>query len=446
MTPLRFRSVLSLRLAVVFLSLAVLFGSASLLSLGSNKFPLDPRIFKLRYILVASSLSLLLLIPRTSSYRLNKRGLLFLSIWIPYGLTALTSAVVNRESMLDSVWLCVGVPVIFFTLLPRILREHANRITALALVIGHVPYIVASVLSHPIRYPYRGVMGNPNQMGGICMTIAVGLYIELSATIVARHSTLRVLLISLLLLGCFSGIALSGSRTNMLSFFVMALFLLIAIGFVHKSQAGLSRIVLLVLPWVVFSILSVSQDVVLSGITQEHLTRTASQRILGGREEIWSTTLEEATLLGHGRTYFTDVIGLGAHNSLIQILGEQGIVAAGLMAFYAFLSVACAYGYGKRHFPKDPYAFAPLYIVICFWAMGMGEGMWGSLGRGLTLAFFSSVGVLCNVRVSSMRRSNRPMSQAAGAGSEGLTCGLVAVDSHEVPKAIGMTHAATPEV
>jgi O-antigen ligase len=115
---------------------------------------------------------------------------------------------------------------------------------------------------------------------------------------------------------------------------------------------------------------------------------------LSGREDIWIKTFADMRLLGNGNDYFESNFGLGAHNSIITALGVNGVIAALLMSVLAIFSLFYAYVYFKNSSKKDDYAIAPLIINICFWILSMGEGMFGSLGTAITIAYVLSLGIM----------------------------------------------------
>ena len=115
---------------------------------------------------------------------------------------------------------------------------------------------------------------------------------------------------------------------------------------------------------------------------------------MSGRDDIWAKTLIDMKLLGNGEKYFETNFDLGAHNTIVHIIGVNGIIAEMLMVSFALVSFYYAAIYFRKHWQKDRYAIAPLVFMTCFWTLSMGEGMFGSLGNAMTLAYMLSVGVI----------------------------------------------------
>jgi hypothetical protein len=64
---------------------------------------------------------------------------------------------------------------------------------------------------------------------------------------------------------------------------------------------------------------------------------------LSGRDQIWGSTLDESDLLGHGSNYFTLKFGLGGHNTIIEVIGLNGIIAGNLLIAFGLASFFSTY-------------------------------------------------------------------------------------------------------
>ena len=391
-----------LRQTVIVIFLAVLFGGASLVNLGSADMPLDPAILKLRYVMVGASLLTFLLMSDLNKLSFSSNALPIQLLWILFSLALVASGIANNDSLIvrDGFWLMLGANLSFFYALPKLMKEQANLLLGLALFLGNLPYIVTSLVSHPLTtLRYKGVFANSNQMGLISATVAAGIFIILSGALSARKSFGHVLVIILLLLGSFYLIVCANSRTSILAFCTM--FVL----FIYQS---LSRPEFLYKIGTIFTVIVSTTVVVASeqinGVFKEvdQILGDKVQGGLSGRDDIWKQTLDDSRLLGYGSDYFELNIGLAGHNSIIQILGENGIIAAYLLICFAVASFYYAYWYFQTYAKEDHYAIGPLIITACFWILSMGEGMFGSLGAAMTLAYMISVGIVI------ARRPNTP--------------------------------------
>ena len=394
------------RQTLILMLLAVLFGGSSLPGLASADASLDPSILRLRYVLVGTSLLLLLLMSRFDIWRFHSKAVPLLLVWTLFSFVSVISGLANNDStsVRDGFWLMLGIPMIFLNALPKLMKENANILIAVALFLGNVPYIVVSLWLHPLTTSlYRGVFANSNQLGATAAAMAAGLFIVLIAALSAKKSVSYVSLIILLLLGTFTMILVANSRTSLLAFFAMFSI------FVWKSvpnPKGLFKITVITT--------AISSAILLLAGEQTHLlwknielsfiAKIKGKETLSGREEIWKKTLDDMNLLGHGSDYFESKFGIGGHNTIIDALGRNGIIAAYLLLCLGIASLLYAYLYFKTYAKEDHYAIAPLIITVCFWILAMGESMFGSLGSAMTLAYMLSMGVV-------MTKSNTERSQ-----------------------------------
>ena len=120
---------------------------------------------------------------------------------------------------------------------------------------------------------------------------------------------------------------------------------------------------------------------------------------LNGREEIWGQAWDDACAFGYGSDYFQSRFELGGHNTIIDLLARLGYVTAGLAITVCLVTVLEAMRFWKQQ-TEDPYALLPALVVVCFWTLSMAEGMFGSLGNTVTMAFLVSTGII----VSSKRQ------------------------------------------
>lgn len=383
-----------LRQIVIVILLSVLLGGASLVNLGSSDMPLDPAILKLRYVMVGASILILLLMSGLNKLNFSSKALPILLLWILFSLALVASGIANNDSSVvrDGFWLMLGTNLIFFYAIPNLMKEQANLLLGLALFLGNVPYIVTSLVSHPLTtLRYKGVFANSNQMGLIGTTVAAGILIMLSGALSAKKSSSYVWAIILLLLINFYVILCANSRTSILAF--CAMFGLFLYQFL-SNPAVLYKIGTIFI--VIFSCTAVISTEQINGVLKEvdEILGDKVQGGLSGRDDIWKQTLNDSTLLGYGSDYFEFNFGMGGHNSMIEILGQNGIIAAYFLIFFAVASFYYAYRYFKNYAKKDRCAIAPLIIAACFWILSMGEGMFGSLGTGMTLAYMISVGIV----------------------------------------------------
>jgi hypothetical protein len=105
-----------LRQTIITILLSVLFGGTSLVGLGNAEIPLDPAILRLRYLLVASSLLILILMSPFKQWGFHRQYRPLLLLWILFGCGLLISGLANNDTTIfrDGLWQMIAVPLIMF--------------------------------------------------------------------------------------------------------------------------------------------------------------------------------------------------------------------------------------------------------------------------------------------------------------------------------------------
>jgi hypothetical protein len=384
--------------------LSMLMGGASIVALGSSELPLDPIWFRVRYGLVGLPLIVFIIAAFLKpSQVFQQRYVLLLCLWLCFGIVAVLSGLVNEngKALSDGVWLLVCVPFLFFYALPRVLGGSISFAIAWGLILGHLPYALCSVVqSPPATFPYTGVFSNSNQLGVTIMAVNCGLSILLNKILFnscQRSKTFKIFGLSGAMVLSFGLILISNSRTSLLGSLIGLCLALHPIFPTFQNPRNIARLLIFGLGVVSTFLLYVGNDLIaiLQNIENGYADKLASDDALNGRSYIWGKTLEDARLFGYGSNdYFLQQFDLGGHNSLIDILGQNGLIAAYLMIIFALTSLYYAYCYFKEHAAVNPYAIAPLIIGIMFWTVSMAESMFGALGRGLTIAYLLSIGMM----------------------------------------------------
>jgi O-antigen ligase len=386
------------------LLLAMLMGGASIVALGSYDHPLDPVWFRVRYGLVGIPLIVFIATAIFNPPRiLQPRSILLLLLWLCFGTAAVLSGLVNEnaKALGDGVWLLVGVPCLFFYALPRAVGRSMEAVIAWGLVLGHAPYAIASLaLSPPTSLPYTGVFSNSNQLGVTMLTICCGLLILLNKTLLdppQPSRTLNLFGLSGALVLTFGLILMSNSRTSLLGGSIGLCLALYPVFLALQRPRNLARLLLFGLGMAGTLMLYVGNDLfaMVQGIEDGYNDKLESSDTFNGRSYIWGKTFQDVRLFGYGSNdYFMQQFNLGGHNSLIDILGQNGLIAAYLMVIFALMGFYAAYRFFRTQAAVNLYAIAPLSIGILFWIVSMAESMFGALGRGLTIAYLLSIGMM----------------------------------------------------
>lgn len=382
------------RQILMVISLSILFGSSSLINLGNAEFPIDPMILRLRYFIVGIDLIFFLVMARFDMRDISTKPIPLFLFWSLFTLVSVISGIANNDStsVRDGLWLMLAVPLIFFTIIPRLMDKNANFIISLSLFLGLFPYIFMSLLLNPLSQSnsniYSGVFPNSNQLGFTCAAMASGVLILLIGSL---YKTPNIWYLPFLFLWLFSlmMILVANARTSLIAFAAMSLILLLKL--LQKPQLLIGIIMSLI---TVISLVIISSSGEQTQGILEQITNIQKKEALSGREEIWSKTINDMSLLGYGTNYFELNFGLGGHNSIIIALGSNGLIAAYFMIGFMVASFYYSYEYFRKYDRQDPYACGPLVITTGFWFLGMGEGMFGSLGNAMTIAYMLSIGVI----------------------------------------------------
>ncbi|MGD0772688.1 MAG: hypothetical protein ABSC05_07685 [Candidatus Solibacter sp.] len=313
-------------------------------------------------------------------------------VWFLFGFLMFASAIVNSSASeaFGGLWCLAGVPVVCFAAIPRIIRRYGLSILPITIILGDLPYIAASLFQYPLQYPYMGVTGNPNSLGVLAATMGCA-FLALASAAKSRRTALRLLIGWL---GCFFLVLLSGSRTSAIALLATtALFfadlLASAISWARKS-ALVTVILLLALCCLQLTTPEGSASIVYEILNKSDQVRGTFQP---QRSEIWSQTLSDATLLGHGADYFVDRFTFGGHNSIISVCGQYGIVPAVFLVVFGVGGMASAWRYYRTQRIWTEHALTPLLFQVCFWTLSVGEGMFGLVAGSINLAFLVSFGL-----------------------------------------------------
>jgi hypothetical protein len=379
---------------LMVISLSILFGSSSLINLGSSELPIDPVILRIRYLVVGIDFIFLLVMAKFNMWDIPTKPVPLFLFWSLFTLVSIISGISNNDltSVRDGLWLMLGVPLIFFKTLPKLMGENANFIIGLSLFLGLFPYIFMSLVLHPLTQSssniYSGVFPNSNQLGFTCAAMGSGILILLIGSL---YKPLNIWCFAFLFLWLFSlmMILVANARTSLIGFAAMSAILLLKL--LQKPQL-LIRIIISVITVISLITIGLSGQQT-EGILQQ-ITNIHKKEALSGREEIWSKTISDMSLLGHGTNYFDLNFGLGGHNSIIIALGSNGLIAAYFMIGFMVASFYYSYEYFRKYDKQEPYAGGPFVITTGFWFLAMGEGMFGSLGNAMTMAYMLSLGVI----------------------------------------------------
>ena len=378
---------------IIVILLAILFGGASLTNFGTLEAPLDPAILILRFVLIGVVLIFFAILSGSELLNIPTKPLPLTFLWAVYSFVFILSGFANNDLTIlrDGFWFMIAVPAIFFNALPKLMNKSANILITLGLLLGVSPYIVLSWALTPVWQSdsriYSGVFPNSNQLGFTAVAMSSSLFVLAIGFLFSKKKSFQLLLVNLSLAFCLITIMLANARTSLVSFAVMSLLMSWKL-FQNARNVAIAATIIFILGAVVLGIGSQNPWLF------ERIGEMQEKDALSGRDDIWAKTFLDMKMLGNGENYFETNFNLGAHNTIVHIVGVNGFIAGMLMVLFAIVSLFYAVMYFRKHYKEDCYAIAPLTFMICFWTLSMGEGMFGSLGNAMTLAYMLSIGVI----------------------------------------------------
>lgn len=375
---------------IIFLTLVILFLSGALYTTYEWRM-LQP------YMLIGSTTLIFFLncLYKNSKFRVDLRLLLLFFVYI---LVSILSALLNSDfELFIGMLLLIYMYISLVIVLPSLFKngENGKSILALALLSGHFSIIIPDLFKDISFKSYAGIFYNPNSFGTVVATIfavvlAKGLfYLELYIK-GERFKKKKLFLFLLLSTIMFFLIIISSSRT---SFITAIILIIISIFFLIKNiklKYAKRTILLILFSMVILIIINnfTSFDEILQGSIFNKFQAKRND-LLDGRLSLWITVLKETRIFGYGRSYFAK-FGLGAHNTFISILGQYGLFALLFFILFLIKLFISEYKYAVKA-KDDAYKYLPLFALISFILLSIGEGM---MLKTSMILMFSTIGFI----------------------------------------------------
>jgi O-antigen ligase len=393
-----------LLLVISLILLSFIFGGANLQWADTDYFPYA---LKLRYILVLIPLGIILTLRfmQNQSIQIPMKTILTVWFWFFFVFTVLITAFIKVDTsyIIDGLWFLIGVPLIFFIILPDFFQENANRLIAAALFIGNIPYIILLFRDEPDFLAFRSggrIIANSATVGAIAGMCALGIIIMIYYSMKKRGLRYKFRLFVLIptFLVVSGAVLLSRSRTAFLASVV-------SIGITFLTTATTKERIKIIsttfLLGVVILLLPIDLSWATEGIQSKFEEKLKEDNLFSGRTEIWQRILENANLAGYTDEYQEQHIyhiegrffAGKAHNSFLDVLASHGWLATFLFVLFCFSSIFHSYRYSRLN--KDTsYSIVPFVVTIYFWIISLSATVIGSIGSGITLAFLLAIGVV----------------------------------------------------
>lgn len=383
------------------LLLTCLFGGASIRWFITDKTN-QTILLSLRYALIYGSIAVFLFIIAFfllggGKLRVSGKATFLVLCWILFAFFVIIMAAAKRnlDFFMDGVWFLIGVPVVFFAFLPTIFKEHANELIAKALFMGHIPYVIFITSEQVQKYHFSQIgFENANSVGTAVAICSVGIIIISYYSMQKKYFRSWVelsILIAILLLN-IGIIFLAKSRVSLL-----VSFMLIGIVFTRgklSMQHFLKAIcITLFFLGVAFLLWMDKWIELIRGVVDETNTSLERAGLLAGRLEIWMYALRNTNIVGHSEFLFESTGRIGVHNSFLSVWFYHGAIAGFFFTLFVLLSILYAHLYHKRN-RMIPYSITPFVVTIFFWVTSLTQEMFASVGSGITMALFLTIGVI----------------------------------------------------
>ncbi len=337
--------------------------------------------------------------------KFSKQRLWMMFWWGGFGSIAFVSGLQNHEDMIAALWLYLGVPYLIFCVFPQAAGIYGKEISAVAVVLAHLPYIIISLIQHPLSSPYVGVLTNPNLFGMMVATMSAGILALLRGAIFHSHKSILhwvwSLTLGLAVAAAFILIIKSSSRTSLITFAFSCLIFFWSLFFeARKNRFWIVLSLLIVIGTTSYFAVSVfsgeAEGRYFRGIVTKMQTKLESQDPMAGRFEIWKSVLADVQPFGYGTIGFPAHYGANAHNTYIMILGAMGPAALVFILSIHGMATYLALKMVFQNIRRDGYALAPLLIIANYIVLGFAELVFGILGNGINLSFLLATGILLN--------------------------------------------------
>lgn len=322
-------------------------------------------------------------------FKTKSWSLLF--FWVMFSFSVIISQSYNGQLPFEGIAYLVFNIVVFFLVIPMTLDNPEETIIK-ASFFASFSYLIISAFYEPVIFGsyYFGITYNPNSIGQLAVQAAISIFCLFLNSLENISKEKKKSLISFLLfIVSVAFILLSSSRTSFFALLLPSVFVIFIFVWARKI-----RLRYLIMPASLFTIIYfVSlREYLQIGILNK-FNRYNSDDLLSGRDIIWNKILEDISLFGHGPNYFTEVIGKGAHNSILEVIGSFGVIAGLIITLFYIDTIIISIKYAIKN-RKKQYFYVPMIVILTFTILSMTESMFGVIGKSMTLVTLNIVGLL----------------------------------------------------
>lgn len=329
---------------------------------------------------------ILLIIPFlfNKDYKINKNNIIFKLILV------ISFAMMFSGLLNSSFRTFLNGPIFFFffynfcKVFVTYFKEETLKIVSVAFLISQIPTVLMPIIFNGINsFPYTGVFINPNSLGLVLIPIFVIFlsiffyYIERLFFYKNKPSIFKLVTYFIVLIIIFTLIVFTRSRTSFLSaifLLVVGILLLLRTSIKYKRVGNFTLGLFILIPLILILYFVINYFLPLNQyISEITLDKFASRsgNILSGRGYSWSAAFNNTGLFGNGQNFFIEEVGVGAHNTFINVLGIHGWFT--VIPFVIIFLVGMYYSYKFYLNSNSKYKFLPIFLVLNFVLGSMGE-------------------------------------------------------------------------
>jgi len=355
--------------------------------------------------LLGAALVGLLFLARLRTAALPRKSSLPAVLWVLFALCAVASCLLHSAGIAPGMFYLIGVPVIFFNMLPLLFGRRGSFILACSVLLSALTLIVMSLVLAPPRFgePYQGILAYTIHLGEVSsLMVAATLGLLGGALSYGKAGRRYVIWLSVMLF-----IALMVGMTTAYRTSVATSLLLIIVFTVlnYKRAAHLMRV------YAAFVAIMIALGLAASlssygeafrvwealATKQERRAEDEAGGITSYRDEQAKTTIAHARWFGYGtaanpRDYLQTTIGY--HSAFTAVLGRYGIPA-----IFCFLGVWLSGIKGARRYMRataetDPYNNFPLLCILFFVFFTLGSVVLYPWLTGPMFPVLTSIGIV----------------------------------------------------
>ena len=318
------------------------------------------------------------------------KNLILLILWFFFSNFVILSQSFNGSLPIEGISYLIFTPLVFFLVIPLVLYNSEETIMKASLL-SSFPYLIFSALYEPpvLGSSYSGITYNPNSIGQISGQAAISSFCLFLVMLNEKRKSNFIIYLLLFIISLrFS--FLSNSRTVFLAILITCFFTLIL--FIVTKRLRPKNLLLPITFFFLIYFYKLRQYLQM-GILSKFNRYIQRSNILSSRQNIWRQVLDGLTIFGHGPNYFSIYIGKGAHNSIIEIIGVNGIIAGIIIALIYIFSVLYGIKYAFDNKNKK-FFHVPFMVTTFFFVLSMAESMFGIIGKGITLIYFNILGIM----------------------------------------------------